>query len=222
MGLWNQLAGWQGQRSYDGRQTMRFYLEKEKTNQAPVNAREFKLGGMISTQIDVTEETAVPVPGGGFCFGRLYWLAAGPIGHLVLRYYKVVHWSWWIFGATVVVAAGAAGVVVMFLQLTTYDLRHRTVVLGTVGNKDVAVVGFYGVFAPTSGALSVSQPGSEGGMNYLVPLCVPTYEGVKPFADPQSYELWDETAKNEEGLKQELGGFCGGGRRMRHIDFGTR
>jgi hypothetical protein len=31
-------------------------------------------------------------------------------------------------------------------------------------------------------------------MNYLAPLCVPTYEGIKPFADPQSYELLDEKA----------------------------
>ena len=26
-------------------------------------------------------------------------------------------------------------------------------------------------------------------MNYLVPLCLPTTEDVKPFADPQSYMI---------------------------------
>ena len=126
-------------------------------------------------------------------FLAVYWLAAGPVGYLVLRYYKVIHWSWWIFGATVVLAAGAAGAVVTFLQLTNYDLRHQTVVLGMVGNREATALGYYGVYAPRSGPIAVSQP--EGaGMNYLAPLCVPTFLDVRPFADPQSYQVWNEKA----------------------------
>ena len=42
-------------------------------------------------------------------FLAVYWFLAGPVGHLVLRAYRVVHWSWWVFGATVVAATGVAG-----------------------------------------------------------------------------------------------------------------
>jgi hypothetical protein len=115
------------------------------------------------------------------------------VGHLILRYYRVVHWSWWIFGATVVVAAGVAGTVVTFLQLTNYDLRHYSVVMGTVGSSEATAVGYYGVYAPRSGPLEVSQPAGAG-MNYITPLTVPTQTGVRPFADPQSYQLWTERA----------------------------
>jgi len=67
------------------------------------------------------------------------------------------------------------------------------VVLGTVGSREVTAAGFYGVYAPRSGPVAVSQP--EGaGLNYIAPMCVPTLLSVKSFADPQSYQLWDEKA----------------------------
>lgn len=195
MVFWNQVAGWQGGAGQMlGREKHRDLLKDPNRPLPPVHlpARELKLGEDIPRSVDVTEQTALRLLVAVLFLG-LYWMAAGPIGHLILRYYKVVHWSWWIFGGTVVLAAGLAGTVVTFLQLTNYDLRHQTVVIGAVGDRHVTTVGFYGVYAPRSGLVEVSQP--EGtGMNYIAPLNVPTATGVKPFADPQSYALWTEKA----------------------------
>jgi hypothetical protein len=83
--------------------------------------------------------------------------------------------------------------VVAVLQLTNYYLRHESVVIGAVGSREVTTVGYYGLFAPRSGLVEVSQPDGPG-MNYIAPLCFTTQLGVKPFADPQSYQLWDEKA----------------------------
>jgi hypothetical protein len=94
----------------------------------------------------------------------------------------------------VLAATSLAGLVVLVLHVTTYDLRHRTFVLGTVGSPEVSVVGFYGVYAPASGGIELQRPESSGGIHYLSPLCMPTQEEVKGFADPQSYTLHTDAA----------------------------
>jgi hypothetical protein len=194
--FWTQISGWQlnlggvlTREEYDERRTV-----KKEENPVTLPASELRIGDDLPKLVDVADVTQVRLLV-AILFLGLYWLIAGPIGHLVLRAYKVVHWSWWIFGATVVVAAGVAGGIVFFLQLTHYDLRHKTILLGTVNSNDVTAVGYYGIFAPVSGNIPVSQPptaGAAGGMNYLVPMCMPTLESVKPFADPESYRLSDE------------------------------
>jgi hypothetical protein len=194
MNFWSQIAGWQ-----PGDAMTRAHVDEALKDvplggpaKAKINtdAQEVWLGKWISTKIDVTEVTQVRVLV-AVLFLAVYWLAAGPIGYVVLRAYGVVHWSWWVFGGAVIVASGLAAGVVTLLHLTNYDLRHKTVVLGMVNSKQVAAVGFYGIFAPASGALSVEQP-NTGGMNYLAPLCEPTEAPVQPFADPQTYYLSDE------------------------------
>jgi hypothetical protein len=121
-------------------------------------------------------------------FLALYWLLAGPLGHLVLRQYKVVHWSWWIFGVVVIAATAVAGTVVLVLHVNAYDVRHQSFVMGTVNSPEATVASFYGIYAPNSGPVDIRLP--EGpGMNYLAPLCMPTTKDVKSFADPQSYQL---------------------------------
>ncbi|HUO07684.1 MAG TPA: hypothetical protein VM008_05260 [Phycisphaerae bacterium] len=203
MGFWNQMAGWRGRGDamimgaelYDAKRKVADTLGTSGVPPVTMPPAELDLGANIPMQVDVTEftERGVLV---AVLFLLVYWLAAGPIGHLVLRMYKVVHWSWWVFGGTVVVATGLAGAVVMFMHLTNYDLRHRTFVLGTVNSKEITALGYYGVFAPVNGPLNVTEPDTgEGrpGLNYLAPMAVDTPDGVKPFADPQSYDLYDET-----------------------------
>ncbi len=121
---------------------------------------ELRLGEDIPLLVDVTEITEVRILI-AILFLAVYWLAAGPVGYFILRWYKVVHWSWWVFGGTVVLAAGAAGVVVMFLRLTNYDLRHKTFVLGAVNGREVSAVGYYGALVPTSGNIEISQLPTE-------------------------------------------------------------
>ncbi len=199
MGFWNRVAGWQG--SFAEMMSQNEYDAKKKTmvpNDSPVTMppSEVDLGHDIPQQIDVAEFTHLGIAVAVIFLG-VYWLAAGPIGYVVLRRYKVVHWSWWIFGATVIVGTGVAGLVVMFVHLTNYDLRHKTYILGTVNSKEVSAVGYYGVFAPVNGKIDVDQPASGTpadpvGINYLAPMDVDTPEGVKPFADPQTYDVTDE------------------------------
>jgi hypothetical protein len=186
IGFWNLVAGWQ---SGQVKTAADVDAARLRGNVEPVTIppREIRLGGSIATDVDVTQQTHTFIITAVLFLG-LYWLVAGPVGHLILRYYRVVHWSWWIFGAVVVVATTLAGFVVFLLHITTYELRHKSFVLGTVDSPQVSVLGFYGVYAPASGEIEVKQP-DEGGMNYLAPMCIPTTEEVKPFADPQSYDV---------------------------------
>ncbi|HEY4330741.1 MAG TPA: hypothetical protein VGN88_13455, partial [Phycisphaerae bacterium] len=108
-----------------------------------------------------------------------------------------VHWSWWIFGGVVVGATAIAGCVVLVLHVNAYDVRHESYVLGTVNSGDVTVTSFYGVYAPVSGPVDISQPKpvvasggvADVGLNYIGPMCIPSTAEVKAFADPQSYEM---------------------------------
>ena len=186
--FWNLVAGWQSGTIL----TAGEYEEARKHDPDVVanSPRQIELGGDITSLVDVTEVTQVRILVSVLFLG-LYWLLAGPIGHLILRHYRVGHWSWWIFGGTVVVATGIAGVVVFFLHVTQYEVRHKSFVLGTVNSREVTVAGFYGVYAPLSGGVQLQQPDlpNAGAMNYLVPLSIPTSDEIKPFADPQSYDI---------------------------------
>ena len=197
LNFWTQVCGWSGQSPtyLISRATYERAAKKASEENRPdpvATPADLRMGERISWDVDVHEVTATRTLV-ALLFLGLYWLAAGPIGHLVLRRYKVVHWSWWVFGGTVLVAAGVAGGVVTYLQLTNYDLRHKTVVRGTVGSKDVTVTGFYGIFAPRSGQLTVAWPESaRGRLSYLAPLCTGDADEINSYADPQSYELLNE------------------------------
>lgn len=192
--FWNAAAGWQGDILVKAEVERRQRLIDQGTLVDPMitrNAAMVNLGGRIPAVIDVSEVTFVRLIT-AILFLAIYWLAAGPIGHLILRHYRVTHWSWWIFGGTVVLAVGIAGLTVTVLQLTSYDVRQKSIVLGTVGSPQVSLISFHGVFAPTSGIVPVAQPETPG-LNYIVPLTAPTPEPVKSFADPQSYMLFNDT-----------------------------
>ncbi|HVX85653.1 MAG TPA: hypothetical protein VH253_12800 [Phycisphaerae bacterium] len=194
MGFWSQIAGWAWQAN-ELRTDAEYQHEKNGNlpdTQQTKDGVELQVDKGMSGLIDVTEVTQVRLLV-AVLFLAVYWLLAGPIGYLILRAYKVVHWSWWVFGGSVVAASGLAAGVVMVLHLTSYDLRHKTVVLGAVNSRQVTAIGYYGVFAPASGQLRVEEPYS-GGMSYLAPLCEPTDQPVQPFADPQPYVLYDDRA----------------------------
>lgn len=183
--FWSAAAGWPlPDKVFTARDA-----NMQNVDVAPSSAK-IELGRNISAEVDVRDVTEVRVLV-AVLFLALYWLIAGPLGHAVLRSYKVVHWSWWIFGGIVLAATSVAGIVVFYLHVSTYDVRHRSFVLGTVGSDEVTVDSFYGIYAPTSGAVEIKQKAGEG-MNYLAPLCMPTTDEVKPYADPQSYSIWSE------------------------------
>jgi hypothetical protein len=193
--FWNQMAGWQGGPIL----TAAAYRQndQDKNNKDPAiadralnintSSRALLIGKTVPEGIDVKDVTAVRILV-ALLFLAVYWLVAGPVGHLVMRQYRVVHWSWWIFGGVVLAATAVAGVVVLVLHVNAYDLRHRTFVVGTVNSPEVSVAGYYGVYAPVSGTVKISQPRSAWGINYLAPLCVPSTE-LKSFADPQGYTI---------------------------------
>ena len=49
------------------------------------------------------------------------------------------------------------------LHVATYDVRHKSFVLGTVNSDEASVTSFYGVYAPASGNLELRQPEGTGG-----------------------------------------------------------
>jgi hypothetical protein len=191
MRFWTLIAGWQ-----PGDVRSASQAADLKVKDSYISPRLLKLGDngteKLPSLIDVTEVTMSRLLV-ALLFLAVYWLFAGPVGHLLLRYYRVVHWSWWVFGGTVVVATALAGVVVFILHVSTYDVRHKSFVLGTVNSPDVSVVGFYGVYAPVSGGVQLQLPAEAAaagaGLNYLAPLALPVTGAVTPFADPQSYQV---------------------------------
>jgi hypothetical protein len=150
-----------------------------------VNSYDAQLDSDVTGAIDLKGETAVRLLLAVF-FLAIYWALAGPVGHVILRAYKKTHWSWWIFGATVVAASLVAMATVSLMRLGSYDLRHRTFVMGTVGHSEAAVVGYYGVFAPTDHRVKVELP---EGIGYIAPFTDPMSQTTAGFADPQTYTL---------------------------------
>ncbi|HVT82916.1 MAG TPA: hypothetical protein VHM90_19925 [Phycisphaerae bacterium] len=188
--FWSQMAGWQnGDVTNGSLPAADFNNLRNDAPQKVANAHPFRLGTTIPQDVDVKDVTAVRILV-AVLFLAIYWLLAGPIGHLILRHYRVVHWSWWIFGAVVLAATAVAGTVVLVLHVNAYDVRHRSFVIGTVGSPEVTVTSYYGVYAPVSGPLAISQPHGEfHGVNYLAPLCFPNEAELKSYADPQGYEM---------------------------------
>lgn len=183
-------------------------IEKMPTNPTPI-----KLGTAIPQDVDVKDVTVVRILV-ALAFLALYWLLAGPVGHMILRQYKVMQWSWWIFGGVVVVATAIAGGVVLVLHVKAYDVRHRTFVLGTVNGKSATAVSFYGIYAPVSGPVDIRLAEGSGGLNYVAPMCMPTPDTVKSYADPQSYDLsaeapWQVSPVFRNTLKKMQGRWTG-------------
>ena len=188
--FWNQVAGWRQNKPF--LTSVEFGKLNAESQHMAVNTTPqlIQLGETIERDVDVKEVTAIRILV-ALAFLAVYWLVAGPLGHLVLRQYKIVHWSWWIFGGVVIVATGVAGTVVLVLHVNASDVRHRSFVLGTVNSPEATVASFYGIYSPNSGPVEIRLP--EGtGLNYLAPLCMPTVNDVKSFADPQSYQLHTE------------------------------
>jgi hypothetical protein len=185
--FWTQAAGWMS--PTDFMTATVFDKDQTKVVQSPAIHR---LGESIPADVDVSEQTAQRLIV-AILFLAIYWLLAGPIGHLILRVYRVVHWSWWVFGGTVLIATLVASGVVTMLHISTSEVRHRTFVLGRVNSRDVSVASYYGIYAPSSGAVELKQPDGPG-MSYLVPMCFPISGDIKSYADPQSYHIWADQA----------------------------
>lgn len=141
----------------------------------------------VAGSIDFAAQTSLGVMLAVLFLGT-YWVVAGPGGHLVLRRLRMTHWSWWVFGGTVVVASAAAVLIVSLFRLQQTDLRHRTIVLGQVGTTEASVLGFYGAYAPVDGRVAMALPETDG-LSYLAPFNEAMDHEVQPFADPQSYHL---------------------------------
>jgi hypothetical protein len=191
--FWNQVAGWR----QNGRQPFITRAEFDKmTDQAKESVYGsplvMRLGKDIDADVDVTEETLVRILV-TLMFLAVYWMLAGPVGHLVLHRYKVVHWSWWVFGGTVVTATAVAGAVVLTMHVKGYDVRHQSFVVGTVNDPNATVFSIYGIYASASGQVPIAQP-ATGGLNYVAPLDLPLEQGVRAYADPQSYQLHTDQA----------------------------
>jgi hypothetical protein len=186
--FWNQVAGWRQNRLnsfYTARDFQK--LSDNEKSLVDLSPTMIKVGTDIDKKVDVSEVTAVRMLV-ALLFLALYWMLAGPVGYLVLRQYKLTHWSWWVFGGTVILAITVAGGVVLFMHVKAYDVRHRSFVMGTVNSPQATVAGFYGIYAPVSGPVTITQPGTAG-LNYLTPMCMPTTKDVQAYADPQSYQL---------------------------------
>jgi len=180
--FWQNAAGWGGL-MLTRQEAQRVADDKEA--QANSHLVEAPLDNDIPVAIDLKGQTALRLAL-AFLFLAVYWALAGPVGHVVLRTYKRTHWSWWVFGATVVGASIVAIAAVWVMHISSYALKHRSYVLGTVGQSEAAVVSYYGLFAPTDRRVNVALP---AGLGYIAPLNDPLATLSPGFADPQTYWL---------------------------------
>ncbi len=197
--FWQNTACWGGTMMTKAEVEMDAKLPRSGSEPTEVHAG---LDMDVASAIDLKSKTVVRLLLAVF-FLAVYWLIAGPVGHIVLRIYKKVHWSWWIFGATVVVASAVAIATVSFMRLGSYELKHRTYVVGTVGNSEALVVGYYGLFSPTEHRVKVELPPGQG---YIVPFtdCLATTSGTFP---PETYTLENglETVEGEHSFQRPNG-----------------
>jgi hypothetical protein len=180
---WQTLMGWSGDRVL----SYATVLEDRKPGGPNFNSVAFSLDDQVSGKVDFYNQTTVRMFMAALFLG-LYWVAAGPAGAAVLKYYKVSHWGWWIFGATVLAASGLAMLVVSAFRLERVDMKHQTLVMGTANAVgDVSLVSYYGIFAPVEGQVQLALP-ETAGLAYLAPFC-PQVEKVEQYADPQTYVM---------------------------------
>lgn len=198
LNFWQSVAGWSGQAITAARAEA-----MNKSGGTPIshNIKSVILDSNISSDVDLTSVTSWRLLLAVLFLGA-YWIVAGPGIDILLRRYHRPHWSWWIFGLVVVAAAALAVLFSSLLRLEKEDLRHRTFVAGTVGDPQVSVISYMGVFAPTNGYVTLGLPESNG-LSYLAPLNIPSLEAMQTFADPQSYFLpRDPQASKENNLSQ--------------------
>jgi len=196
LAFWQKTAGWPGAMlteadyvAYD-KVVRGSYAGAAAGDEFLPNPNYAALDSGVAGAIDFTRQTAVRLLL-AFGFLAVYWCLAGPVSHLVLRHYHVAHWSWWIFGAVVIGASAAAVLVVEALRLENYDVKHRTYVMGSVNESEASVVGYYGIFAPVNGNVSLELPAATG-LTYLAPFNEPRFEGGTSFVDPQHYDINDD------------------------------
>ena len=97
--------------------------------------------------------------------------------------------------ATVVAASCVAIATVSVMRLGSYELVHRTYVMGSVGHSEAMVVSYYGLFAPTDQRVTVQLPEGQG---YIAPFNDPSALSSPSFADPQTYTLDNGSQTAEE------------------------
>lgn len=203
LAFWQKTMGWSGEIWTEARVKEQVAQDEDDrehnrgtANHIMVNPAHAKLDAAVPNGIDFSKATYQRLILAVLFLG-LYWVVAGPGNFLVLRRYKLQHWSWWIFGACVVVASVGAMLVVAAFKLEKYDLKHITYVMGRSDSGDASVVAFYGIFAPKDSKVSIELPesldasgsGANGGLTYLAPFDEPLFDGIVPFADPQQYEI---------------------------------
>ncbi|MEI7766117.1 MAG: hypothetical protein WCJ97_01630 [Phycisphaerae bacterium] len=178
--LWPQLLGWPGE-FVNATQ----YKIFEATHKDAINApQRVNLDEDLPASVDLSRQTSIRIVA-SLLFLGVYWIVAGPGSFLVLRMTKRIKWSWWIFGATVVVASGFAVLAVNLLRLEQVEVRHMTYLAGRSDSPDVRGTALVSIYAPINGKVRVQM--AEECQGYITPLSNPFTLANAGFADPQQY-----------------------------------
>jgi hypothetical protein len=178
--LWPRLLGWPGEFMNASQ-----YKIFEATHKDGVGTpQRVNVDEDLPASVDLSRQTSIRIVA-SLLFLGIYWLVAGPGSFLVLRVTKRIKWSWWIFGATVVVASGFAVLAVNLLRLEQVEVRHVTYLAGRSDSPEVRGTALVSIYAPINGNVRVQM--AEGSQGYITPLCNPFTLANAGFADPQQY-----------------------------------
>jgi hypothetical protein len=184
LAFWDAVGCW-GRGTVSGDRVDKY----RKANLPISDVRALALDADVASSVDLTRQTALRLLL-AMAFLAAYWVAAGPGGYGVLRWYHRTQLGWWIFGATVLAASGVAVLAVTVLKMENVEIKHTTFVRGTDGSPDAAVLAYYGLFSPAEHHLPLSLGKSPTAT--LAPFTQYVTD-VQSFADPQTYETSNAT-----------------------------
>ncbi len=106
------------------------------------------VGYSYTERLDLDSKTAALVSV-AFLFFITYWVVAGPGAYLVLAARKRSHYSWFIFGATAVVATVLTVLIAQLVLRGGPQIKHVSLVRAASGGNDPAVVqSRFGIYLP--------------------------------------------------------------------------
>jgi len=129
------------------------------------------LGGSLLSGMEHTKRASALI-GLAVLFFLVYWVVAGPGVYLYLVAKKRSHLSWFMFGASAVVAAGLT-VLVVQLVLRGSPVVHHVSLVQVAPNQPAIVRTRFGLYIPRDGWQHVElKNATSGHLNYLAPFAM--------------------------------------------------
>ena len=186
-GFWGRILGWRSPAL--GRAEIA-RLKKENRFSELYMRQDVDLGKFLSSQISM-KQTAAPALMLAIAVFGLYWLAAGPIGFMVLKAKHLTQFSWLLFGAVVLgfslISWGGAALI----RPRHNQIEHFSVMDAVAGSNQVHVRSWAALFMPRHRPveLVVGLAGTAKHANTVASVGLSSGTDEGRFLDSQGYDV---------------------------------